>query len=434
MDIMDMLRMERIFHPVGQGAFYSEHFCEGLFCEWLLCDGVLGKRRVGNRRVNVVYDCGTSTGKRYIEREIKEGFEKGEIIDAVFISHLHDDHINGIPYLIRHCDVKRIFFPLLETPENKLLVKLKAIVERADEFSVEFIDSPPKAIDAIESEYSHNIELIGVRVNKDNERLKRDFNTVDEFDEGIDGICHHTLPSGMNVAKKIHTDLCPLIGSRESYWIYIPYNFEFTSRIDELLTELERKGFTLDKLIELGEAPEKYKNTIDLIIKPIYRRLSKDFNSHSMTVFSGGKNLNIHRIGVETGDDNCLRVIYESPEFIARNRENERKGFSKKASSGCLYTGDYKLDSKKVANELKKAYNLFWEDLLLMQVPHHGSERSYCGELVKSGVIYIVSAGFKNRFKHPSGYVINDISANGGHPVVITEYKDSRISVGILFD
>ena len=402
-------KMQRVFHPVGQGAFYSEHFC-------------FESSESSKRLVNVVYDCGTSTGKKYlhIEKEIEKGFKEGEIIDAVFISHLHDDHINGIPYLIKRCDVKRIFFPLLETPGNKLLVKLKAIVEGADEFSVEFIDSPQKAIAAIESKYSHNIELIGVRANKDNERLKSDFNTVDEFDEGIDGICHHTLSSGMNVAKIINSELGPLRGSGEPYWIYIPYNFEFLSRIDELLTELGRNALSCDQLIELGKDPERYKIQIELL-KSIYKGLSKDFNSHSMTVFSGGKNLNIHSIGVETGANNCMRVFYEEEKEI------------EKAHSACLYTGDYKLNDKNVVGKLKGVYNQYWKDLLLMQVPHHGSRKNYCGELVEPGVIYIVSAGFKNRYNHPSDYVINDISANRGHPVVITEHSNSRISVDILF-
>lgn len=422
MDI-DMSRiriMQRAFHPVGQGAFYSEHFCD----------------ESNKRLVNVVYDCGTSTGKRYIEEEIEEGFKEGEIIDAVFISHLHDDHINGIPYLIRRCNVKKIFFPLLETPGKKFLVKLKAIVERAGEFSVEFIDSPQKAIAAIESEskYSHNIELIGVRANKDNELLKRDFDTVDEFDKGIDGVCHHTLSSGMNIAKKIHPELGPLIGPGKPYWIYIPYNFEFSSRIDELLKGLERNALSRDQLIELGKDPEKYKIQIELITS-IYKGLSKDFNSHSMTVFSGGENLNIHRIGVETGDNNCMRVFYEKEEKEEKEKEsNQKDSITDQVPSACLYTGDYKLDDSNVVKELKKVYSYYWKDLLLMQVPHHGSRKNYCGKLVVPGVIYVVSAGFKNRYNHPSDYVINDISANRGHPVVITEHKNSRISVDISFD
>lgn len=429
---MDMSRiriMQRAFHPVGQGAFYSEHFCDE------------SKKRL----VNVVYDCGTSTGKRYIEEEIEKGFKEGEIIEAVFISHLHDDHINGIPYLIRRCDVKKIFFPLLETPGERLLVKLKAIVEGAGEFSVEFIDSPQKAIAAIESEskYSHNIELIGVRANKDNELLKRDFDTVDEFDRGIDGVCHHTLSSGMNVAKKIHPELGPLMGPGKPYWIYIPYNFEFSSRIDELLKGLERNALSRDQLIELGKDPERYNAEIKLI-KSIYSGLSNDFNSHSMTVFSGGKNLNIHKIEVETGANDCTskRVFCEKEEpkekeeskLRAQNDERQKNSSSGQAPSACLYTGDYKLNNIGVVNKLKEVYIQYWKDLLLMQVPHHGSRNNYCGKLVEPGVIYVVSAGFKNRFKHPNDYVINDISANRGHPVVITEHRNSRISVDILFN
>ncbi len=149
---MDMLRMERRFHPVGQGAFYSEHFY------------------YRGKKVNVVYDCGTLKEKSIIDREIKKTFRDGETVDAVFISHLHKDHISGIPDLIKFCDVKRIFFPVL-TEKDKCLSKIKAIVDGDDGFTVKFIDSPLKAIRDIESYYSQDVEVIGIL--SDEEKISR---------------------------------------------------------------------------------------------------------------------------------------------------------------------------------------------------------------------------------------------------------------------
>ena len=65
--------MIRSFLPVGQGAFYTEQFDCG---------------------VNVVYDCGSSTSRSAIEKQIACTFESREKIQAVFISHLHEDHIH----------------------------------------------------------------------------------------------------------------------------------------------------------------------------------------------------------------------------------------------------------------------------------------------------------------------------------------------------
>ena len=99
--------MIRSFLPVGQGAFYTEQFDCG---------------------VNVVYDCGSSTSRSAIEKQIACTFEPREKIQAVFISHLHEDHINGLPFLLSHCCVERLYLPFL-TEEEILLTRLIARLE-----------------------------------------------------------------------------------------------------------------------------------------------------------------------------------------------------------------------------------------------------------------------------------------------------------------
>lgn len=61
--------MIRSFLPVGQGAFYCEQFMDDLKREW----------------VNVVYDCGSSTNVKLVEEQIKNNFEKDEIIHGNMI-------------------------------------------------------------------------------------------------------------------------------------------------------------------------------------------------------------------------------------------------------------------------------------------------------------------------------------------------------------
>ncbi len=90
------MNMVRSFLPVGQGAFYTEQFDGG---------------------VNVIYDCGSQTGVEIVEKMIESTFDKGEEIHAVFISHLHSDHINGLEFLLKHCKVETLYLPYL-TPHN----------------------------------------------------------------------------------------------------------------------------------------------------------------------------------------------------------------------------------------------------------------------------------------------------------------------------
>jgi len=423
---MDMLRMERSFHPVGQGAFYSEHF---------LC---------GCERVNVVYDCGTLTEKSITDREIKKTFQRGETVDAVFISHLHKDHISGIPDLIKFCDVKRIFFPVL-TETDKCLSKIKAIVDedgrftvKDDWFTVKFIDSPLKAISDIERDYSKDVKLIGILPADPNDILdipdipdipesEHDFGMDIEFPDGIRGVCDYTLPSGVNVANKIHGKLkCQEIGW--PFWTYVPYNFSMSRRINMLIAEIEnRLGISYDELMELGRNPDSYRNRIEKI-KGAYKKLTKDFNSHSMTLYSRGVNLHIEEMYAKIGG--CKNIVLDCDCYWnLRSLEDSACLYS----SGCLYTGDYDMKIHGAMDELGKKYSQYWNEILLIQIPHHGSLNNYNSALVKRGGIYIISAGTGKRFGHPSSSVICDICIKGGHPVVITEIEESLACFGMTF-
>lgn len=110
---MSNFKITRTIHPVGQGAFYSEV---------LKIDDIVLK--------TVVYDCGTTTEGKYLNNEIKNLFAKNsnKPIDLLFISHFHEDHINGIPDLINSKKVNKIVIPnvssgdfILEYTHNLIL-------------------------------------------------------------------------------------------------------------------------------------------------------------------------------------------------------------------------------------------------------------------------------------------------------------------------
>ena len=94
--------MIRSFLPVGQGAFYRELFS--------LEDGIH----------TIIYDCGSSTAQSIVEQQIKDEFKIGEVIDAVFISHLHEDHMNGCRSCYSIAKLKTCFF-------HSLLLKIRFI-------------------------------------------------------------------------------------------------------------------------------------------------------------------------------------------------------------------------------------------------------------------------------------------------------------------
>lgn len=91
-----MDNIKRIFHPVGQGAFYSEHFEDN------------------NYSFNIVYDCGVLKAITHGEKVVSQAFTKDDEIDILFISHLDYDHISLVKKLKDTVKrIKRVILPLV---------------------------------------------------------------------------------------------------------------------------------------------------------------------------------------------------------------------------------------------------------------------------------------------------------------------------------
>ena len=72
--------IQRIFHPIGQGAFYTEKHPD----------------------FNIVYDCGIiqySKHTQLADEVVKNSFNPKSEIDILFISHFDFDHISKIKVL-----------------------------------------------------------------------------------------------------------------------------------------------------------------------------------------------------------------------------------------------------------------------------------------------------------------------------------------------
>ena len=206
-------RMVRSFLPIGQGAFYCE------------CLHFLGKTH------NIVYDCGSKTNIQILKEQIKTTFEKDEKIDAIFLSHLHEDHINGIPFLLEHCCVNKIIFPIIDN-ESKRLLEINFQIKKAAKFTLEFLVSPNKAIKNVmnNNRIDRNMpELIGIYPpNQDN--------LINDINGNLSNI--NIVNSGENIVDKIVDDY-----NWANYfeWMYIPFNFKQTEQIVLLKDNLKKE-------------------------------------------------------------------------------------------------------------------------------------------------------------------------------------------------
>ena len=78
------ISVERYHYPIGQGTFSAQIV------------------RTSEKQYVCVYDCGSSAGGKNIEKYTRELYEKTSgIIDLLVISHLDDDHVNGVRSLYK---------------------------------------------------------------------------------------------------------------------------------------------------------------------------------------------------------------------------------------------------------------------------------------------------------------------------------------------
>lgn len=369
--------MLRSFLPVGQGAFYCEQF----------------SHRPDGEKVNIIYDCGSLPKVKNVERQIKNNFRRGEKIQALFISHLDDDHTNGIPFLLKYCKVENMFFPLVTGTDKKYLY-IQHILEEgsADSFAMAFLEDPRRAFERFDIEYRPQLHLV-VAGQQD----------IQWMDNRMDAEPVH---SGTNVAPTI---LGNTLGDYNPCrrWMYVPYNFRQPERLRQFRDALNVEfGKNMD-----DEAPHCiWKNGTDAErrkIKNAYRKVKGSLNSNSMTLYSG----------IEDG---------ECRQMLAANRCACKYSCDWK-TAGCLYTGDYNASGGQEWEELRYAYRDYWEQIGCVQIPHHGSQHGYNTELAELNAYYVISAGMRNRYHHPHSIVIKDLLFHGQHPHIVTEHPGSAL-------
>ncbi len=362
------MNMVRSFLPVGQGAFYLEQF--GLDDE---------------TRINVVYDCGAYGDSKPVEEQIRRSFKKGETIHAVFISHLHSDHINGLSYLVRYCDVKNIYFPLI-TSKYKSYMSIYSKVTHAGELVEAFIEGEPERILSVLENEQVVLHPIGV-----------DESTGDNWrEEEVDVSGEIFEPSGALVKKH--------------EWLYIPFNFECSARAKKLEEALDKAfpgktidGKVLEEIWKNGTPADRDK------IKEAYRSVRGDFNTNSMVLFSG------ETTGRYVQEPVCVNHLY-----VRRWGHSGCLGcLSRRKCFGCmvdlsragwLYTGDYDTTGVRKWKQMWDKYGRYRESIGGVQIPHHGSRHNYNPDLNKFDYKYaVISAGENNIFKHPHKGVLKDL-------------------------
>lgn len=364
---MIKFNMERIFYPIGQGAFYAEKFKNedgGVF--------------------NVVYDCGVGTNDNNPRgiQTVSNAFQQNETIDILFISHLDSDHVNMIPTLIKGRNIKNVILPLVKN--DTFIINLFKIMN-------------------INGQYDTTIKIL---TNKQSFFEETNIIEVERLNESSQDILQETIDVN-NLNQNIPSKTCI---KTNLDWVYIPVNYDQSNLKNELNQKLKTHENIYWHNIDLTD-DSQVKDIINDTdkrkeLRNIYSKLKGNINLNSLVVYSGPKNENSWYLSY---------FEYGGNMFF----------FTDKPS--CIFTGDTELKKMKIRSTFSSYYNLVGT----IQVPHHGSEKNHDISQYDEYTICPISVG-KNRYRHPSPYVIGDLKQKNCDVFCVTDNPNHFLKETII--
>ncbi len=375
--------IQRIFHPVGQGAFYSE-------------------RHPG---FNIVYDCGNWRNNEIANNVVRQAFDKNDTVDILFISHFDYDHISMIGTLkdsVRN--IRCVVLPLLHD-EHKIVIKAFNHLFDKTQSLDKLVDDPKEFFDG-------NTRIVFVKPNENPESPNNRNDSEKKRNDDEKGKYkkrEEVVLETSEGTKEIEIESGVSICIRENHpWCFIPFNYKSESRSRQLLNILKDSNINKDKLNRISYVNRKQKE-----LKECYKKVDGTANENSMLVYSG-----------PTFNINYKYWINDSF-FLYHPFSNHYHPhhISKYCSEqpACIYSGD--ADFNKV--NVKDVFHDLWEWVGTVQVPHHGAKSSFDKDFYEkeddNSLICPISFGTDNTYGHPSPIVLGELIENGHFPVFITE-------------
>lgn len=376
----------RTFHPIGQGAFYTEQHHDG------------------PETLTVVYDCGSLTAPRDgFLRKVATALPPKSVIDLLFISHFHADHINGLDELKRKYTIRTVVLPEL-TEEARVLVKLENYL-KYDGFSSVLVDDPQayfsrKTLIIQIAPVGDHDSKVGVTGENDNGPF---IDVPAERDEAP------SVPNSavIRTSRRMQTVASgtPIRLNRKAtpFWEYVPFNYEIPARRTAFLDMLTKLKIEVSLLSSLEKVIARKK-----ALSKAYHSLDGDLNENSLVVYSGA-------LGQDRG------LLHKSLTCTCWHPYY----YSKK--EGCLYLGDTDLTLPSIVGDLQQRLLKRWPKIQTIQVPHHGSIKNFNTLIVEPDVQAVISYGTDNKYGHPSAHVLGSLHRLSANPLLVTEQLETIV-------
>lgn len=370
-------------HAVGQGGMLS---------------GFLESHKTS---LHWVYDCGSLSHATRCREEILQIKNRGQV-DVLFLSHLHNDHINETKKLIKECQVKEVVLPFL----NQHLKKLKLVEAAANnELTEDYINYVLFPQDWFIEHGVNSISYI-MPITQDVE--------IEPLTMGESPLVESPTWEGETEYEaenvklfKSHSKL--ITPTANGILVLAPFAYSASDAFVLCFLDELKKKIAIDphstqftqELLSLAKDKERIKK-----LKKLYDKYWKNHNSVSMTLFMGVCNEKSIWLKAPPNIYDSFILEYYLKKCIFDINWLDRCGW--------LATGDINLKDDACRNIFTKYYQCYINKVSVFSVPHHGSAYNWSTDLCTtfSGSHFIIEASNNNKYGHPSGHVIHDIVSN----------------------
>lgn len=416
------IKNERVQWAVGQGGFHSGN--------------VEINNSHGERVFHYIYDCGAVPAhSNFLKNSIDKYVSKlgGAKIDFLYISHFHEDHVNGLEYLMsKEVKASFIFIPLLSC-EERLRVYCQWLAfnpkDEPNEFYVHLIVDPIAALSRFQPD-----RVLFVKAGE-----REDFDEGGESPSEADGwkfvgrgrIRALDSSDGIRFDGNNNTLECGVVegvrdvlisGHRKQCdWLLAPYvdpcvvdnNVNFLSELVNL--KLIDLGMILDSE-RLSKIISNKKNRSKLrgIYKKALKNVHDDLNATSLSLYSGPL------CGGDAGSCGCMGFIVHRNSVY--NNVHHRSRFSRRCRIGWLGTGDALMSDERQRASFLNHYKNILKNVGTLVIPHHGSDHNFSEgflDAIEPAVCVVAADSYKG-WKHPGTMVVQEVARRGIPLIVIT--------------
>ena len=389
------MQIRRIQYPVGQGCFHAGDI------SWE------DDSSQEPREFRYIYDCG-STKQRALREAINIFHAEASHVDALFVSHLDSDHVNGFDRLLSSVTVDTVFIPYVDNVVPVLDI-IEADLDGTLTTALIEASIDPQAWFGRRG-VSRVVRVLGSKPDSPPDSpINRQ--EIPEFSQEPAG-----RPSTRSERLEVNSGYTLPFGGQDKIpgWVLVLHvdpalpeqRGKFNKAMRTAIGLSRGQRLTAGQLAEALRDSTKRRKLRDCYEEIISGGSGRNHNRVSMSLYSGPaqhSNKHFERRILPPHHTAWLSLQYYTNPFLYRSNKTE--------SVGWIGTGDAKLRIKKVRAAWEATYGPFRSLVSTLLLPHHGSRRNYHHDLLNlpNLNLCIASAGDPSQYGHPDSRVAWDV-------------------------